>query len=148
MDPTAQEKADRIFEEALERSGARDPREYYRDRLRELKQTDPAAYREAVSYYQETLIPAVAAGEADPLTAWLEYGIRIASLTVEGRTVEIDPSGRRLEYRPPVAPDRMVLHLPDARGGRAIAVGLPITLSDAQQATFDLLVAGRQRLRE
>ena len=65
-DQTAE--ADRRLHEVLESSGARDPREFYRDRLRELKSADAPAYSKAVAYYQDRLIPEVAAGSVDRAT--------------------------------------------------------------------------------
>ena len=37
-------EADRLLVEALNASGERDPRDYYRNRLKELKGSDPAKY--------------------------------------------------------------------------------------------------------
>ena len=59
----------------------------------------------------------------------------------------IDATGRARPWEGPTAKE-LVLHLPDARNGRALLVGLPAELSDAQRATYDVLVAGKQRLRE
>jgi hypothetical protein len=137
--------ADRALEAALAESGARDPREFYRERLRELKRLKPQEYQSAVAYYTGTLIPEVAQGERDPLEAWTEYGRRLASALASGRTVSIDPTGWAHPYEHP-EPDRLVLHLPDEKGARALLVGLPPVLSDAQRATYDVLVAGKQRL--
>jgi hypothetical protein len=141
------EKADQVLEGALEATGARDPREFYRERLRELRQANPDGYREAVAYYRETLIPAVANGAAPPLDAWTEYGRVLAEATTPGRTVSIDTTGLAHPYEGP-APERLVLHLPSGKGGKALLVGLPLELSPAQRATFDVLVAGKQRIRE
>jgi hypothetical protein len=60
--------------------------------------------------------------------------------------VSIDASGRAHPYESPDL-DRLVLHLPDQKGMKALLVGLPPELSSAQRATFDVLVAGKQRLR-
>jgi hypothetical protein len=136
--------ADEALEAALAATGARDPREFYRDRLRELKRTRPDAYDTAVSYYTETLLPSVASGERDPLEAWTEYGRRLAVAMAPGRTVGIDSTGRAHAWSRH-EPDRLVLHLPDEPGARALLVGLPSSLSDAQRATYDVLVAGKQR---
>jgi hypothetical protein len=136
--------ADRALEEALARTGARDPREFYRERLRELKRANPAEYERAVAYYTTTLIPEVAAGRTEPLAAWTEYGRMLAAALAPGRTVSIDETGRAHAYDGP-APDRLVLHLPEENGARALLVGLPSVLSDAQRATYDVLVAGKQR---
>lgn len=146
MDERQQKRANQVFEETLERTGAKDPREFYRDGLREMKVANPDAYREAVRYYEETLIPSIAEGGVDPLPAWQEYGCRLAQLTVPGEPVEIDETGLTHKHGPPTPPERMVLHIPKGGKGRALVVGLPPELSSAQRATYDLLVAGRQRL--
>lgn len=146
MSDDAMQRADRNLEKALAASGARDPRDFYRDRLRELKKANPEGYERAVRYYRETLIPAVASGDQDPLGAWTEYGRKLAEALVQGRTVTIDQTGRAHPFEEPRA-DRLVLHLPDQRGGRALLVGLPPELTPAQQATYDVLVSGKQRIR-
>ena len=148
MDESQNARAEERFEEALSKTGARDPRAYYRERLKELKTANPDAYRSAIQYYADTLMPSIAEGDADPLEAWWEYGRRIAELSVNGRTVEIDPSGRSHSYSRPTPRDRMVLHLPDGAKGLALVVGLPTDLSEAQMASYDLLVAGKQRLKD
>lgn len=139
-------EADRLLEEAVEATGARDPREYYRQRLTELRGSSEEAYDQAVAYYGETLVPSIAEGGADPLAAWTEYGRTLAELQAAGRTVAVDPTGRAEPYDAPVQPDRLVLHLPETRKERPLLVGLPATLSDAQRATYDWLVQGRRRL--
>lgn len=140
-------EADRRLEEALAATGARDPREFYRERLRDLKREDAHGYEQAVEHYKEVLIPEVGSGRADPLEAWTEYGRRLAQALAPGRTVVIDATGRARTWEGPTAKE-LVVHLPEARGGRALLVGLPADLSDAQRATYDVLVAGKQRLRE
>jgi hypothetical protein len=140
--------AERALEAALAESGARDPREFYRERLRELKRVRPAEYSSAVAYYTDTLLPDVAANRRDALTAWTEYGRRLAEALAPGRTVGIDESGRA---RPFGAAGEasvhgpLVLHLPHDSGARALVVALPRTLSAAQRATYDVLVSGKQR---
>ena len=143
-------EADRRLEEALAARGARDPREFYRARLRELKQAHPTGYAEAVAYYKNTLLPAVAGGDAPPLQAWTEYGRRLAEATAPGRTVAVDATGRARPYVSPPAEGDLILHLPDpsADGYRALLVGLPAEPTPAQRATFDVLVEGKQKLRE
>ena len=145
-DITAQ--ADRRLEEALAREGARDPREFYRDRLRELKQANPDGYAKAVAYYKDTLLPSVAGGEADPLEAWTEYGRRLAESLAPGRTVAVDGTGRAHPYHAPAPRDHLVLHIPEGKGGRALLVGLPAELTPAQRATYDVLVSGKLKLRD
>jgi len=136
--------ADKALEAALAETGARDPREFYRERLRELKRANPVEYEAAVAYYRDTLIPEVAGGAGDPLAAWTEYGRRLASALAPGRTVSVDDTGLAHEYRGPER-GRLVLHLPATNGARALLVGLPATLSPAQRATYDVLVEGRQK---
>ena len=148
MDQEIQERADQIFEDALRKTGAKDPREFYRKRLREMKVDNPDAYREAVAYYENQLVPSIAEAGDDPLMAWQQFGCHMAELTVTGTPVEIDATGRRLPYVPPTPADRMVLHVPQGSKGRALVVGLPPELSAAQLATYDLLVGGRQKMRD
>ena len=136
--------ADEALEAALAAAGARDPREFYRERLRELKRVDAAGYESAVAYYRDTLIPEVAAGDRDPLEAWTEYGRRLAVALAPGRTVSVDETGLAHEYHEGER-DRLVLHLPDEKGTRAPLVGPPPSLSPAQRATYDVLVEGKQR---
>lgn len=140
-------QADARLEEALAQEGARDPREFYRERLRDLKQTNPAGYSEAVAYYRDTLIPRVAGGDADPLVAWTEYGRKLAEQVTPGRTVAIDATGRAHPYEEPPRRDKLILHLPEGRGGRALLVALPSELTAAQRATYDVLVSGKQKRR-
>lgn len=146
MDEAMRIEADRQFEEALESTGARDPRDFYRAALRQLKEGNPEGYAQAVDHYQNVLCPSVASGEAEPLGAWREYGRLIAEMTGSGQTLSIDESGRSEVYSSETPLDRMVLHLPDAKGSRGIVVSLPPTLSPPQRATYDLLVQGKQRL--
>ena len=147
MPDDTQTQADQKLEAALAATGARDPREFYRDRLRDLKQADRDAYEQAVGYYNGTLVPSVAAG-ADPLPAWTEYGRRLATLSAPGRTVMVDEHGVAEAYQTPAPLDRLILHLPEGGRGRALVVGLPTELSRAQRATYDLLVSGKLTLKE
>ena len=144
-----QTRADRHLDEALAATGARDPREFYRERLRELKEADRGAYEAAVGYYRDTLVPSVADG-ADPLPAWTEYGRRLAELATPGRTVMVDRTGLAVPYQAPAPSDRLVLHLPTGQGSsrRALVVGIPAELSRAQRASYDLLVAGKLTLKD
>lgn len=148
MTDDAVKEADRRLQEALEARGARDPREFYRERLRALKDQDAQGYEEAVSYYRDTLIPQVAEGSVDPLVAWTRYGRRLAESTAPGRTVAVDDSGQAAPWSDPPPLDHLILHLPDDAGQRALLVGLPPELTEAQRATYDVLVAGRQKLRD
>jgi len=146
MDQGVREQAERRFEEAREASGARDPRDFYRQALRDLRSASPEGYERAVRHFERVLMPSIASGEADPLTAWREYGKLIAELTEAGRTVEVDDSGRARPYTADSPLDRLVIHLPDRRGARGLLVSLPPKPTPAQLATYDLLVRGKQRL--
>ncbi|HYW06329.1 MAG TPA: hypothetical protein VE913_05200 [Longimicrobium sp.] len=132
-------RADARFEAAIQ-AGARDPRDFYRDRLKSLRADDAEAFRRALEYYEDRLIPAVAADDSDAAGEWLEYGRVLATLSAIGRTVQIDPSGLAAEYSRPVPPENLVLHVPDRPTLPALIVGLPAKLSPAQKATHDLLV--------
>ena len=137
-------EADRRLTEALAEDGGRDPREFYRDRLRDLKTSEPDAYAAAVAYYKDTLIPGVASGDLEPLEAWTEYGRRLAESVSPGRTVAVDGTGLAHPFEAPVGRDRLVLHIPEGPRGRALLVGLPSELTAAQRATYDVLVSGKQ----
>lgn len=148
MPPNERQLADARLDEALRETGAPDPRAPCRERLRELKERDPGAYENAVRYFEETLVPSIASAGAEPLSAWLEYGRHLADLSASGRTVTVDASGRARPYDGSTAGDALVLHLPHRAAGRALLVGMPRELSDAQRATRDWLVSGRQKLRD
>lgn len=137
--------ADETLEKALAETGARDPREFYRERLRDLKKENSEGYERAVEYYRDTLIPTVAEGRLPALDAWTEYGRMLAEALSPGRTIGIDATGRSQPYEGPDS-SRLVLHLPE-EGGRAILVALPPELSGAQRATYDVLVRGKQRAK-
>ncbi len=141
-----QERADARLSEALAVRSARDPREFYRERLRELRDQSADAYGQAVSYYRETLLPSIADGSAEPVAAWTEYGRQLAELLSPGRTVALDDSGRASPYEAPANPDVLVLHLPSDQRRRALVVALPAELSTAQRAAYDWLVVGRNAI--
>lgn len=143
-DTSLREQADRRYERALRETGARDPRDFYREQLRALRERDERAFRKALHHFEHELTPRVAEEGSDPVAEWLEYGRLLATLMSDGRTVQIDVTGRALDYAPPVPLDHLVLHLPTATRERALIVGLPPTLSPAQRATYDLLVSGAQ----
>ena len=146
MTTDLRKKADARFATALAATGARDPRDYYRARLRELRRSNPQGYDDAVAYYQDTLVPSIAEREAEPLAAWREFGLLLARLTAPGRAVAVDPSGRSRPFEPPGETADLVLHLPDASNARALLVGLPPKPSAAQTATHNWLVLGRRAL--
>ena len=137
-------RADARFERALQETGARDPRGFFRDQLRDLKAANPDAFRRALRYFEETLIPAVADEASDPVAEWLEYGRLLASLSIPGRAVQIDAGGRARDYARPVPPDALVLHLPDNAAKPALVLGIPPKLTPHQRASYDLLVKQSQ----
>jgi hypothetical protein len=141
-DSTLKTRADERFAQALQATGARDPRDFYRDRLRELRGRDERAYARALDYYQTRLLPAVAAEGSDPVAEWLEYGRVLAELVTPGQARQIDPTGLAHPYAPPVPLDHLVLHVPTSAREPALVVGLPTQLSPAQRATYELLVKG------
>lgn len=143
VDPDAQKAADHALARAIRERGATDPREPCRALLKELRARDRSSYERAVAHYQDTLVPSIAHGQADPLAAWLDYARLLASLIAPGRAVQVDGNGNARDYLPPVPPDHLVLHLPDDPSTPALALALPAQPSPAQQATYDLLVAGR-----
>lgn len=143
-----QEEADRLLEAAMEARGARDPREFYRTQLRELREENPDGYQKAVGYYKDTLLPSIARDGADPLAAWTDYGRTLATLRAPGRTVSVDASGRSRAYESPAETGELVLHLPDRSRMKALLVALPTELSPAQRATYDWLVGGKHKLRD
>ncbi len=135
-------RADRRLDQALSDSSVRDPRPYFRHALRQLKQRNAAGYDRAAAYFEERLVPAVA-GDADPLTAWLDYGRMIIDETGTGRVVEVGPSGRALAPDPDRPPQGMLLWLPDDDALSAVLLRAPARLSRAQEATIELLVEGK-----
>lgn len=141
-----QARAEQRLEEALNATGARDPRDYYRERLRALREQDRSLYDQAVSHYKDVLIPSIAGGDTDPLAAWTEYGRRLAELASPGRTLTLDGSGRAAAYAKPVDPAHLVLHLPDSPRGPSLLVALPAELTPAQRAAYEWLVQGRTSL--
>jgi hypothetical protein len=148
MASSEQDRAREALEHALDRDGATDPRGLCRERLRDLKEGNRGAYEEAVRHYEEIVVPGIASGALDALDAWTEYARRLAELIAPGRTAAIDESGRALPYEPGSWREKLVLHLPHAGSGRALLVALPREPSEAQRATCEWLVLGRQKLPE
>lgn len=134
------ERADRRFAEALREVGIPDPRERYRDWLRELRNRDETAFRKALEYFEQQLVPAVADPDSDPFREWTEYGLRLAQRLRPGSVVRVDASGlsRPADANAPL--DELVLHLPTSTREKALPIRLPARLSPAQEATVELLV--------
>jgi hypothetical protein len=147
MSDDSQARADARLDQAIAARGARDPREYYRQRLRALKEQDGDAYALAVAHYREVLVPAIAQEGADALATWTEYGRRLAELSAPGRTVALDGTGRAWPYESPADPDHLVLHLAEGRRPNLL-VALPTEPTPAQRAAYDWLIDGRTSLRD
>lgn len=146
------EEAERRFAARRSETGARDPREYYRGLLRDLREADPDAYRTLVARYESEVVRGIAAEGADPLEAWLAFGATLAQTVAGPGTLHrVDAAGASAPATSPLPWDALLLHIPNGkkgggRGGRALPVGLPPELSPAQRATVDLLVHGKVRV--
>jgi hypothetical protein len=135
-------RADARLASALAAPGAPvDPRPLFRPVLRHLRERDPAAFDRALAHFEGTLVPAVAGG-ADPLRAWLNYGLLLASALGAGRTVEVDPTGRARSLEEGTG-GGLVLHVPEADDAPVLVLHQPTDASPAQVATVELLVVGR-----
>lgn len=125
---------------ALDERELADVRPLYRELLKELKVQDPDGYREAVRRYEEEVGPE-AAGEGDPLRAWVGYGRWLADRLIEGEAVAVDRSGRSREMaegaRPPEG--ALLLHLPESTRRRALELAVPAEPTEYQEAARELL---------
>jgi hypothetical protein len=148
MNAELQERADTRFQSSLAERGARDPREFYRGLLRELKEADPEAYATMVEAWRTEVIEPIAGDEGDPLELWIRFGIRLAATLHPGQTVAVAEDGRRVPHSPPGDAGHLLLHFPDRARTRAIPLGIPVEPSAAQRATLDLLVNGKTKLQE
>jgi hypothetical protein len=144
MSEQVKERAEARLLEAFTRHAVADNRPAYRQRLRGLRDRDPAAFDRALRHYEDDVLPALAGGD-DPVAVWIAYGDWLGRLDGPGRLVEIDARGRA---RPAdaAAADGLVLFIPDDAGAQVLAVRLPAAPAPAQRATYDLLVAGRVEL--
>ncbi len=140
MSAEASQIADERLNRAIAESGAHDPRGGCREQLRRLQQQNPERYAEGVAYYGKTLVPSIAGGEAEPLTAWRDYALFIARLAAPGKAVAVDRKGRARPFAAPGAPTDMVLYLPEPTRAPAVLISLPPKPSRAQSATRDWLV--------
>lgn len=136
-------RADARLEAALEGSGQRDPRPFFRLALKHLRERDDEAFRRALRYYEEELVPAVA-GDSDPLSAWAAYGAVLARSTGPGRTVELDATGLARDVESAVGADGLVLYIPEATDAPVLVLRYPREAAPAQHAACELLVSGRQ----
>ncbi len=145
MDPELQALAEQRLDAHLRETGAEDPRPRCRELLRELRTLREEAYADALREYAEEVTAQVAAEGGDPLAPWLAFTARVAARLHPGRTVRIDGEGRAEDFSPPARSDDLLLHLPDAKGLRALLVGSPREMRPAQAATVELLVHGKVR---
>jgi hypothetical protein len=145
MSDERRHRADVRLAEALARNGQADTRPVYRQRLRQLRESHPAAFERALHHYDDVVLPNLA-GDADPIDTWIAYGAWLADLTAVGRLMSIQVGGRAVPFSSPYAPGQLVLHLPEDGQLPALALMFPAAPSSAQQAAYDLLVAGRVSL--
>jgi hypothetical protein len=145
---TPQDPAERRFEARLAETGARDPREFYREVLRSLRDTDPDAYREMVERYQSEVVEVLAHTDQDPLLTWLEFGRALADRAAPGTLMLVDGTGRATPAPEVISHGDLLLQVPEDRRTRALPVAIPPEPTPAQRATLDLLVKGRVRLTE
>jgi hypothetical protein len=138
-------RADERLTEALAAGGLADTRPVYRQVLRRLRETHPAAFEKALRHYDEVVL-AELGGTADAVETWIAYGAWLADLTAEGRVMSVREDGRSVEYRRPYASGDLVLHIPGSAADPVLPLMLSAAPSPAQQATYDLLVAGRVSL--
>jgi hypothetical protein len=138
-------EAERRLAGALAASGLDDGRPAYRRRLRALRESNPAAFEEALRHYDAVVVPALC-GDADPVSTWIEYGVWLGGLTGEGRLVSIDASGRASPFHGRYPPGALVLHMPSDSAEEIIPVAVPAAPTAAQQATVWLLIEKRLAL--
>jgi len=144
MDKATRTELDRRLEAAFGEAGLADARVGFRERLRDLKSTQPEAFDGAVDYYESTVGPAILEG-GNPLETWVEYGRLLGSLSDDGRLTTIDSTGRAVDWTGPVRAGDLVLFVPES-GRNALVVLAPAAPSAAQSATIQLLVEGRLSL--
>lgn len=137
MDAQLRERAEARLTAAAAGLGLADPRPPYRERLRRLRETDPAAFERAVAHYEQNVLPALTT--AEPLTTWLEYGKFLTGDAV--RTMAIDADGRAQPVAASVPLGGLVLLIPDEPSADVLIAATPLQPSPAQQATLDLLVS-------
>src|SRR5687768_15740504 len=139
MNETEKAMADRTSAEAFAAGPFLDPRQAFRDRLRRFREDQPAAFTAALEYYEQRLIPQTAGG-GDPIMEWVAYGRRLGELAGRGKTVAVDATGRARDLESDFDASQLILHLPEDTSVEALAIAVPRTMSDAQRATYDLLI--------
>jgi hypothetical protein len=138
MSTDVKTRADARLAEAATALQLSDPRGPLRDRLKQLRESHPEVFARAVAHYEETVLPALAGGDA--MEAWLEYGRWLGQLTANGRLTAIDRTGRASTCRAPLPPATLVLYLPEDTAVPAFVAAAPLDPTAAQAATVELLV--------
>lgn len=143
MESETRARAEARLDSAASANGFADPRPPYRERLRQIRDADPAGFAHATRHYEDVVLPAIAAG--DPLLAWLEYGrfLVAAGAPAAVRLMAIDATGRATDLEPPLRPHTLALFVPEDTARAPLIALAPVDPSAAQQATLDLLVHGR-----
>lgn len=141
MAPENRNAADARLDQAARERGYADPRPDLRERLRHLKESSPAAYRQAHTHFQQVVLPALSAAE-DPLAAWVDYARFVGSLSAPGRLLAIEPDGQAHENASPAA-GLLLLYVPEDTATAVLIAAAPAAPTPAQQATLDLLVHRR-----
>ena len=142
----SKEAIERRTEAAFAASAWRDPRADYRALLRHLREQDATLFETAVAEYEARVVARVAQPDADPVTAWLDYGHRLAELAGRGRTVVVDAEGRSSDATGDPSQPALHLHLPADESAAAIVVAEPRDASPAQRAAIALLAERRNAL--
>jgi len=141
MEGNAREKADARLDAGLEALELDDPRSFYRNYMRWLRERNPVAFERASRHYQEHVLPRLADESTEPVGEWVEYGRFIAGLEGSGRALAIDAGGRAVAYQPPIGRGALILFIPDQLEQPALVLARPKRLSPPQQATLELLAS-------
>jgi hypothetical protein len=139
MSPDTRAAADERLLRAIGDGRYADPRPALRERLRELRNTRPAAFEEARRHYDEVVAPELA-DSGDALATWIGYGSFVAGLNSTGRVVSMAADGGAAAYQPPPVPASLILFMPDEPAAGVLVLAAPSAPSAAQQAALDLLV--------
>lgn len=140
-------QADHLLDQALHTAGLGDPRPASRAQLRRTKETAPAAFAEAVQYYEDVLLPRIAEQGHDPISEWIDYGLLLVRLQgANGQVIQIDRAGRARPCKAPHERADPILHLPDDSRESSTLLMAPLELSAPQRASVDLLVNGKTEL--
>ena len=142
MSEETRSQADARTAAALEALELRDPREHFREWLKSLRDTDPAAFAAARAYFEDKLLPRLADPASDPVAEWIAYGRHLAEQEGAGAVVAVDGMGRAHPYEDEVR-GVLILFLPDDPVQRARILSLPRHPSRAQRATCDLLALAK-----